>query len=36
MKTIAILLTALAISLTLPACDSKKSGPGDGHTDHTH
>ena len=35
MKTIAILLAALAISLTLPACDSK-SGSGDGHTDHSH
>lgn len=36
MKLIAILLSALAIALALPACDSKKSGPGDGHTDHTH
>ena len=36
MKALLILLTALAITLTLPACDSKKSDPGDGHTDHTH
>lgn len=36
MKTLAILLAALAITLALPACDSKKSDPGDGHTDHTH
>ena len=39
MKTLLILLGALAIMLALPACDSKsKDGPGpkDGHTDHTH
>ena len=36
MKALLVLLAALALALTLPACDSKKSNPGDGHTDHTH
>ena len=36
MKALVIFLTAIAVTLALPACDSKKSGSGDGHTGHTH
>lgn len=34
MKTIAIILAALALAVALPACDS--GSKDDGHTDHTH
>lgn len=36
MKTLLILLGTLAITLALPACDSKSGKKDDGHTDHTH
>lgn len=35
MKTITIILAAIALAFALPACDSG-SKKDDGHTDHTH
>ena len=35
-KLLTILLTALAVTVALSACDSKKSTPSDGHPAHTH
>ena len=34
MKTITIILAALAFAFAFPACDS--GSKDDGHTDHTH
>ena len=35
-KLFAILFTALAVTVALSVCDSKKSTPSDGHPAHTH